>query len=86
MGRGSIQIGRGRKKGEEELYIGWAGAYYAQRSLIQPISRHPLFHVTITGTIRNTAGRIIEEEFKQITRLDLRKIVILGFLVVLHCT
>ena len=46
MGRGSIQIGRGSNKGEEELYIGWAGAYYAQRSLIQPISRHPEFHVT----------------------------------------
>ena len=46
VGRGSIQMGSDSNTGWQGLYFGWAGADYAQKSLIRPISRHPKFCVT----------------------------------------
>ena len=87
MGRGSIQIGRGSNKGEEELYIGWAGAYYAQRSLIQPISRHPEFHVTdsLLNSVMLTISAIKMADFSTALSTGFGQKILGTILKFMHC-
>ena len=50
-----MQGSRGRKGGDGGGM--WLGrGCIVQKSIYQPILRHPIFHVTITNTIWNPAG------------------------------
>ena len=52
-----MQVSRGSKRVSGAVM--WLGrGCIIQKSIYQPILRHPIFHVTITETIWNPAGRV----------------------------